>query len=240
LFFNIVFFVVLASTIVQAATFEPLARALRLTSTEPALGRPIIEVGTIRRLGAEVVEFPVQEGDAIAGRVVNELSLPREALVSVIVRSDEAILPRGSTEIAAGDRLHILVREPVRDRVEGLFEHWREGPIAVDVPAAPRLTGRAAIFSVRGWREEDGDPGDPGHVGGVAVLRRLRVRRETPGALVQLEDGRYAVTGDGVAAVGSPRQVFRYCGDRIRRARDEQSRAWWQEAAGVLSQRVAR
>ena len=66
--------------------------------------------GTIRRLGAEVVEYVVGPGDAIAGRRVRELGLPREALVSVIVRGDEAMLPRGSTRVEAGDRLHVMVR----------------------------------------------------------------------------------------------------------------------------------
>src|SRR5690606_25677390 len=94
--FNIVFFVVLTSTLLQGTTFELLARALGLTTNEPALPRPLIEVGRIRRLGAEVVEHPVEEGDAIVGHVVNELGLPREALVSVIVRGNEALLPRGS------------------------------------------------------------------------------------------------------------------------------------------------
>jgi len=238
-FFNLVFFVVLVSTLVQGATIEPLARALGLTGTGPALPRqPLVEVGTIRRLGAEVLEYPVGGQDAIVGRVVNELGLPREALVNVIVRSDEALLPRGSTQIEAGDRLHILVREPVRALVEELYDRWRAGPVGE--PEAPvKLVGRPAIFTVRRWRHEDGDAGDPERIADLAVVRRLRTRRGRPGALVQLEDGRFAVTGDGVAAVGGSRQVFRYCRERIRRAGDQQTRAWWQEVAGVVSQRGA-
>lgn len=239
-FFNVVFFVVLTSTLVQGATLEPLARALGLTGKEPALPRPLMEVGTIRRLGAEVVEFPVEPGYAIVGRVVNELGLPREALVNVVVRRDQALLPRGSTPIEAGDRLHILVRQPARAAVEALFERWREGPIGVEVPETPRLPGRAAIFSVRPWSAVDGDAGDPQRVADVPVIRLLRTRQGAPGALVQLEDGRFAVTGDGVAAVGGPGQLFRYCRDRIRRAREDAARAWWQEVAGVLSQRAFR
>ncbi|HEV2075892.1 MAG TPA: potassium/proton antiporter, partial [Thermoleophilaceae bacterium] len=106
-FFNIVFFVVLVSTLLQGATFEPLARLLGLTGSTRPVPQPLVEVGSIRRLGAEVLEYPVHAGDAVVGRVVNELGLPREALVSVIVRRDEALLPRGSTSIDAGDRLHI-------------------------------------------------------------------------------------------------------------------------------------
>jgi potassium/hydrogen antiporter len=239
--FNIVFFVVITSTLVQGATFEPLARLLGVTSDEPALGRPLIEVGMVRRLGAEVVEFPVQDGDAIAGRVVNELGLPREALVSIVVREDEALLPRGSTEIEAGDRLHILMREPVRQQVLDLFAHWRDGPIGSDEQAAPApVLGRPAIFTVRPWRDDYGDPGGPHEVAGSAVVRTLRTRRGVPGALVQLEDGRLAVTGPDVLAVGGPRKLFRYTRDRIASAPDPQSRAWWQEVAGVVSQRGMR
>lgn len=238
--FNLVFFVVLTSTLLQGATFEPLARALKLTTSEPALPRPLIEVGRVRRLGAEVVEHPVREGDAIVGRVVNELGLPRDALVSIVVRGDEALLPRGSTEIEAGDRLHILMRERVRAEVEGLFTIWREGPVGEAEPPAPPLLGRPAIFTVRPWREEEGDPGEARRVGGVAVVRQLRTRRGEPGALVLLEDGRFAVLGDGVAAIGGSRQLFRYCRERIRAADSYQVRSWWQEVAGVLSQRAAR
>jgi cell volume regulation protein A len=236
--FNIVFFVVLTSTLLQGTTFEPLARALGLTTNEPALPRPLIEVGRIRRLGAEVVEHPVEEGDAIVGHVVNELGLPREALVSVIVRGNEALLPRGSTMIEAGDRLHILMRERVRREVEGLFERWRNGPIGEPEPPAAPVLGRPAIFTVRPWREDDGDPGDPERVGGVQVVRRLRTRRATPGSLVQLEDGRFAVLGEGIVAIGGPRRLARYCAERIDSAASYEARAWWQEIAGVLAQRV--
>jgi cell volume regulation protein A len=239
-FFNIVFFVVLTSTLIQGVTFEPLAKALKLTTEEPALPRPLVEVGTIRRLGAEVLEFPVRIDDAVVGKLVNQLMLPREALVNVIVRGDEALLPRGSTTIEAGDRLHILVRQPVHKEVENLFERWREGPIGEEEEIVVPMTGRQAIFSVRPWRDHMGDPGRPVSIDGVAVVRTVRLRRGNAGALVVLEDGRFAVTGDGLIAAGGPRQLFRYCRERIRRADDPASEAWWQEVAGVISQRAVK
>src|SRR3954447_23699233 len=170
-FFDIVFFVVIPSTLIQGVTFDPLAKRLGLTTDEPALSRPLLEVGTIRRLGAEVVEFPVRDGDAAVGALVRELRLPREALVSVLVRGDEALLPRGSTEIEAGDRLHILVRGPQRGDVEDLFERWRSGPIGEPEELVVPMYGRAAIFSVRPWKEEFGDPGEPSSIEGVEVVR---------------------------------------------------------------------
>jgi potassium/hydrogen antiporter len=129
-FLNEVFFAVLVSTLLQGTTFEPLARRLGLTTDEPALPSPIAETGTIRRLGAEVVEYPVNDDDAIVGLRTRELELPREALVNVIVRDGEALLPRGSTRIAGGDRLHVLVRQEAAPEVRDLLARWRRGPIA--------------------------------------------------------------------------------------------------------------
>lgn len=235
-FFNIVFFVVVASTLIQGATFNALARGLRLTTSAPALSPPLHEVGTIRQLGAEVLEFPVRADDAITGRLVNQLMLPRDALVSVIVRDNEALLPRGSSEIAAGDRLHILVRESARAQVEALFGRWREGPMEEQEVQLPTLRGRSPIFSVKPWRDEQGDPAAPEQVQGTPVRRVLRTRREQRGALLVLADGRLAVTGEGVVATGAPGQLLRYCRERIRRAQTEQATAWWQEVAGVVSQ----
>src|SRR3954464_10183361 len=110
-FFNIVFFVVLLSTILQGTTFEPLAKRLGVTTADPALPRPLAESGTIRRLGAEVLEFPVAPDDAIVGLAVRDLGLPREAVVNVIVRGGEAIPPRGSARGAAAGRPHRAYRE---------------------------------------------------------------------------------------------------------------------------------
>jgi potassium/hydrogen antiporter len=128
-FFNIAFFAVLLSTVAQGATIEPLARRLRMTTTTPALPRPLGESATVQGLGAEMVEFPVTKGDAIAGMHVRDLGLPRDALVNVIVRGGRAIPPRGSTRISSGDVLHIMVTRAVSSEMYPLLERWRKGPM---------------------------------------------------------------------------------------------------------------
>jgi cell volume regulation protein A len=233
-FFNIAFFAVLLSTLVQGSTFEPLARGLRLTTSEPALPRPLAESGTIRRLGAEVLEYQIAEDDAIVGARVRDLGLPRDAVVNVIVRDERAIPPRGSTRLRAGDELHVLVNEESVPAAHALIGRWHAGPVGP--PPRPRrpVTGRRPIFSVWSWSEErDGNPARPRTVAGQDVIEQLRIRRDQRGGLWVLADGRYAITGT-LSAIGSRGDLADWARRRMRRASaDEQ--AWLQTVIGALA-----
>jgi cell volume regulation protein A len=233
-FFNIAFFAVVISTVLQGMTFEPLARALGLTTDEPALPRPIAETGTIRRLGAEVVEYPVGQNDAVVGRHVRDLGLPRDALLNVIVRSGQAIPPRGSTRIESGDRLHVLLRQEVARHFPALIERWQHGPFAPEAERRPLVRGGSVIFSTRPWTGADGSAAYPEVIEGCRVIRHIRTRRDAEGALVLLDDGRYAITGPALA-LGAAAQVQRYARRRLSAELTDAERAWWQEVVGALA-----
>jgi potassium/hydrogen antiporter len=232
--FNIVFFAVLLSTVLQGLTIEPVARALRVTSPRPAIPEPLAETGTIRSLGAEVVEFPVAPTDAAVGARIRDLMLPRDALVNVIVRGNRALPPRGSTRIEAGDRLHIVVSQATAAQLEPLIERWRAGPVGPPPRPRPRLRGGLPVFTVRAWEPSDGDPARPDSFHGVPVVEQLRLRRDVPGALLALDDGRYAVSGPHLA-VGSATQIQGHARRRLGLTDDDAERAWWQEVIGALA-----
>jgi potassium/hydrogen antiporter len=150
------------------------------------------------------------------------------------VRGDEAVLPRGSTRVEAGDRLHVVVRSEVAAGMDEVVTRWGSGPVVGDAVPRGRLTG-SSVFSSRRWDEErDGDAGYPREIDGVEVRDHLRTRRDRRGALVSLMDGRYAVTGPTVA-LGSPRQLQSYARRQLAREKDDTARAWWQEVIGALA-----
>ncbi len=232
--FSIVFFVVVTSTLIQGASFEPLATRLGLTTDEPALPRRLLESGRIRRMGGDVVSYRLREGAAAAGHVVRELGLPRDALVNVIVRDGRAIPPRGSTELREGDELHVLVRGELREEVEELTRQWHQGPIGIQPPPQLPPRGASLVFTVRPGDEIE-DPSAPREIDGIAVVSILRSRRDRGSALAALADGRYAVTTETVLALGSRQALARWCERRAERAGDDPAeRAWWQEVIGAL------
>jgi cell volume regulation protein A len=232
-FFDVIFFAVVVSTLLQGMTFEPLARSFGLTSATPLLPRPLVEFGGAHALGAELVEYPVTPADGVVGRRVRDLVLPLGVAPVVVVRGDEAVPPEPTTRFKAGDVLHLLVRDEVRGRIASLVARLRN-PRA-DGTIADRTAGRGALRGLvsGAWTARDGDPADPELVSGALVVERLRTRRDGRGALVRLEDGRYAVAGATFAA-GRADVLHRYAQRRRTRAASGAEGAWWDEVAAAL------
>jgi cell volume regulation protein A len=234
-FFDIVFFAVVLSTFLQGATFERVAARFGLTTRTPALPRPLTDVGVIRGLGAEVAEVGLAEGDDVIGRHVRDLGLPSSAIVTIIVRGEEAVLPRGSTRLEAGDVLHLLIRDEVAWKMPLLVERWRHGdPAADQAPPGPARTdpARPERLVVQPWHPGLGDAAHPAAVRGAPVVGRLLGRSDVRGALVRLDDGRLAATGP-VLAVGRPHEVGRYAVERRRMAQTPAERSWWERVAAA-------
>jgi potassium/hydrogen antiporter len=121
--FDVVFFVVLVSTVLQGTTLERVAEKLGVVSLSPPMATPPLEVSALGSL--ELVDFEVAADHAIAGSAVRELGLPRSALVAVVARGDQTIPPRGSTTIDPGDRLFVLAPRSLRPAIEDVFSRWR-------------------------------------------------------------------------------------------------------------------
>ena len=123
--FNITFFAVIVSTLLQGVTITPVARALGVTTEESAIPTPLTPESTIHRLEAETLEFEVRKGDVIAGMKVSDLHLTKDALLTLVLRDNRAILPRGDTVIEEGDLLEMIVRQEGLPDLRNQIRGWR-------------------------------------------------------------------------------------------------------------------
>jgi cell volume regulation protein A len=130
--FNAVFFVVLVSAVLQTVTLNQLARRLGVAGEARPLYHPPVEVGAVRALGGDILEYDVEQSDAVVGARIEELGLPEPALVMLIVRDGQAIPPRGSTMLEPGDRVYVLARSEARGDVEAVVEEWERRRLARD------------------------------------------------------------------------------------------------------------
>jgi cell volume regulation protein A len=118
--FNAVFFIVLASALIQGATLERFARRLGVTE-EPA---PEATGGTDGRSKLKI-EFIVEAGHSIAGVMVKEVGLPRQVKIAVIKRDGSKLEPQADTVLRTGDRLAINTTESLYPDIEDVLERWR-------------------------------------------------------------------------------------------------------------------
>ena len=105
--FNIVFFVVLTSVLVQGTTIPLAARALRVEAST-VQDRSPTEAHLAGRGESAIVTLEVEPGAVSAGRSIVELDWPRESLILVIYRGNEFFVPNGASVLEPGDRLIVL------------------------------------------------------------------------------------------------------------------------------------
>lgn len=108
LIFNVVFFVVLASVLLQGTLIPSVAKLLRVD--EPMIPRPAYPLEFTGSTGMHSIfrELLVPPRSTADGKAIVELGLPPELLVLLIARGDEFLIPSGGSLLQAGDRLLVL------------------------------------------------------------------------------------------------------------------------------------
>ena len=203
--FSIVFFVVVTSTLVQGASFEPLANRLGLTTDEPALPKRLLESGRIRRLGGEVLAYRLRPGRAAgppragprpAPGGARQRHRPRgqgdpAARLDRAARGGRAACARPRRAARGGRGAHpALARRADRQAAaEAAAAAWR-APGLLGAPRARRrrrsLGARARRRRSRGRRaaqptRQSQRPGRPRRRPLLGGHRRRRRRRRAPG-----------------------------------------------------------
>jgi cell volume regulation protein A len=118
--FDLVFVLVLVFTLVQAPTLPWVARRLGVTSdAEPA--DLSVEVAPLERMNAELMHFRVPERSRLNMVEVQELRLPPEAGILLVIRKPHSIVPEPLTRVRAGDELLVVVPARHRATVERRF-----------------------------------------------------------------------------------------------------------------------
>ena len=135
LLFNVVFFVVLISAVTQGWSLPMVARWLGLA--QPADPEPpvSVEINALRNVDGEIVEYTVAPSARVAGQALRNLALPDGVVVTLVVRGEDVIMPRGATELRPGDHVFIAMRARLKPLIDRLFDPYAETP-----PLASGLT----------------------------------------------------------------------------------------------------
>ena len=115
--FNIVFFTVTLSMLVQGTSIMRLAKLFRLLSATKGKPRKVLDLVTVQDTNYEIIDVYIDEEYYEGSCRISELKLPPGTLITLINRDDKVIAPAGSVEIKPQDTLTILVEKQFIDMI---------------------------------------------------------------------------------------------------------------------------
>ena len=120
--FNVVFFVVVASALLQGKTLMFLARLLKLDGPLPDKPKYPLEFDKSEHTRSEMREIAIPAGSPMAGKPISELKLPAGSLILLINRDKGFLVPRGHTTIQENDTLLVLAEPEMFDQINLMIE----------------------------------------------------------------------------------------------------------------------
>jgi len=119
--FNVVFFVVVASALLQGKTLMFLARLLKLDGPLPDKPKYPLEFDKSEHTRSEMREIAVPAESPAVGRPISELKLPAGSLILLVNRGKGFLVPSGTTEVQEQDTLLILAEPEAFEQIQARF-----------------------------------------------------------------------------------------------------------------------
>lgn len=107
--FNVVFFAVLISCLLQGTTMGWIAEKLRLTVPSQPRSLISLELMTVKQTDIDMFEIRIGGTSGARGKMIKDLHLPEDILISSIVRNNRIVPPKGKTVVLENDILYVLV-----------------------------------------------------------------------------------------------------------------------------------
>lgn len=122
LIFNLVFFIVITSVLIQGTTIPLVARWLGVDEPLRTRPRSPLEFEPTGGIKGDLVEIELGESCAAVGKRIVDLPLPAGALFVLVGRDNEFIVPGGDTVLHAGDALLVLADDESLARVREVLQ----------------------------------------------------------------------------------------------------------------------
>ena len=98
-----------------------MTRWLRLESAGPPAAQAVLAIESRQPLRGQLLSFYIDDALIVSGVSLSDLDFPEEAAVSLIVRGDRLIAPKGNTVLLPGDHVYVIAQEEDRPLIQLIF-----------------------------------------------------------------------------------------------------------------------
>ena len=130
--FNLVFFAVILSILMQGSSLGAVARLLKLSA--PARPKPLfhLELQTMAQSDYDLVTVDLPGPQGAPGPRIRDMKLPEGAVIILITRGHEVVLPTGAARLSGWDQVTVLAHARDEQAIRAvLLDAFRPEPSAV-------------------------------------------------------------------------------------------------------------
>ncbi len=109
--FHLVFFIVLTSVLLQGTLIIPMAKWLKVYDDSPQRLSPLAYVMRDNTITNDLVEIRIPPNAPAVDKQIVDLHLPEDALIVLIGRGGDMLVPRGGTILEVGDTVVVMVNK---------------------------------------------------------------------------------------------------------------------------------
>jgi cell volume regulation protein A len=109
--FQLVFFIVVTSVLIQGTTFPLVARWLGVDAPMKANNAYPLELDEVEGIDADIVDVLVPYNAEVVGKRIFEIGIPKDCLVVLISKGEGFVIPNGTTVLDGGEVLLVLANK---------------------------------------------------------------------------------------------------------------------------------
>ncbi|NBJ68249.1 MULTISPECIES: potassium/proton antiporter [Clostridia] len=126
LYFNIIFFIVLTSSVIQGTSLPWLGKKLGLAKPTGTNPLHIVDLLSVGKKELEVVEYQIGKSNRIRGKTIADIDFPSKANIILIVREGQTLSPTAKMKLRNKDIVYILIPYREISKIDALLRDERE------------------------------------------------------------------------------------------------------------------
>lgn len=127
LIFNLVFFIVVTSALLQGWSIPFAAKVLEVQGPAAGTSPPPIELTIPEKTDSELIDLIIPFNSAVHGKSIVDMGLPEDSLIILISDGDKFVVPGGSSVLHEGDTILVLSSNRSLEEVKAIISRQSPG-----------------------------------------------------------------------------------------------------------------